>query len=71
MQAAHSLTHANANANANAAVFHPALMPTTTTEDTGTAVPVSRREMVSHRDALVRFAQRKLHDPMLAEDMVH
>ena len=27
--------------------------------------------MVSHRDALVRFAQRKLHDPMLAEDVVH
>jgi RNA polymerase sigma-70 factor (ECF subfamily) len=27
--------------------------------------------MVSHRDYLVRFAQRKLHDPMLAEDVVH
>jgi len=28
-------------------------------------------EMVSHRDALVRFAQRRLIDPMLAEDVVH
>jgi len=28
-------------------------------------------EMVSHRSYLVRFAQRKLHDPMLAEDVVH
>jgi RNA polymerase sigma-70 factor (ECF subfamily) len=27
--------------------------------------------MVSHRDYLVRFARRKLHDPMLAEDVVH
>lgn len=27
--------------------------------------------MVSHRSALIRFAQRKLHDPMLAEDVVH
>ena len=27
-------------------------------------------EMVSHRSYLVRFAQRKLHDPVLAEDLV-
>ena len=27
--------------------------------------------MVSHRAYLVRFAQRKLRDPMLAEDVVH
>ncbi len=32
---------------------------------------VSWTEMVSHRTALIRFAQRKLHDPMLAEDVVH
>lgn len=32
---------------------------------------VSWTEMVSHRSYLVRFAQRKLHDPMLAEDVVH
>jgi RNA polymerase sigma-70 factor (ECF subfamily) len=31
----------------------------------------SWHEMVSHRSYLVRFAQRKLHDPMLAEDVVH
>jgi len=28
-------------------------------------------EMMSHRAYLVRFAQRKLRDPMLAEDAVH
>lgn len=28
-------------------------------------------EMIAHRSYLVRFAQRKLHDPMLAEDVVH
>lgn len=27
--------------------------------------------MVSHHSALIRFAQRKLHDPMQAEDVVH
>jgi RNA polymerase sigma-70 factor (ECF subfamily) len=32
---------------------------------------VSWSELVSHRGALVRFAQRRLHDPMLAEDVVH
>ena len=37
----------------------------------GEARPVSWAEMVSHRAYLVRFAQRKLHDPMLAEDVVH
>jgi RNA polymerase sigma-70 factor, ECF subfamily len=47
------------NATASAAAFSPALMP------------VSWHEMVSHRSYLVRFAQRKLHDPMLAEDVVH
>lgn len=35
------------------------------------AIAVSWGDMVSHRDYLVRFAQRKLHDPMLAEDVVH
>ena len=28
-------------------------------------------EVVAHRGYLVRFAQRRLHDPMLAEDVVH
>ena len=35
------------------------------------AAPVPWAEMLSHRSALVRFAQRKLHDPALAEDVVH
>ncbi len=34
-------------------------------------VTVPWRDMVSHRGDLVRFARRKLHDPMLAEDVVH
>ena len=32
---------------------------------------VSWTEMVSHRSYLVRFARRKLRDPLLAEDAVH
>lgn len=42
-----------------------------------TAVPtrfvptVPWAEMVSHRSYLVRFAQRRLRDPLLAEDAVH
>jgi RNA polymerase sigma-70 factor (ECF subfamily) len=32
---------------------------------------VSWSEMVSHRNYLVRFAQRKLRDPLMAEDAVH
>jgi RNA polymerase sigma-70 factor, ECF subfamily len=32
---------------------------------------VAWAEMVSHRSYLVRFAQRKLRDPLLAEDAVH
>ena len=72
MPSAHSLpnTNANAKANASAAVFRPALLPAAT-EHAAASVAVSWPEMVSHRDALVRFAQRKLHDPMLAEDVVH
>ena len=34
-------------------------------------ITVSWIEMISHRDYLVRYAQRKLHDPALAEDAVH
>jgi RNA polymerase sigma-70 factor, ECF subfamily len=33
------------------------------------SVPLT--EMVGHRGYLVRFAQRRLHDPLLAEDVVH
>jgi RNA polymerase sigma-70 factor, ECF subfamily len=32
---------------------------------------VSWPEMVSHRSYMVRFAQRKLRDPLMAEDAVH
>ncbi len=35
----------------------------------GTGVPW--REMLSHRNDLVRFAKTRLHDPTLAEDVVH
>ena len=34
-------------------------------------IPVSWNDMIGHRDYLVRFARRKLHDPALAEDAVH
>ncbi|MGH8795813.1 MAG: RNA polymerase sigma factor [Caldimonas sp.] len=37
----------------------------------GAAPSVSWAEMVSHRSYLVRYAQRKLRDPALAEDAVH
>jgi len=47
------------------AAFHPGLV------DHNPSGAVSWNEMVSHRGYLVRFAQRKLHDPMLAEDVVH
>ena len=33
--------------------------------------PVAWADLVAQRSHLVRFAQRKLHDPMLAEDVVH
>lgn len=32
---------------------------------------LSAHEILSHRDYLVAFARRKLHDPALAEDVVH
>ena len=35
------------------------------------AVPVPWSDLMTHRDYLVRFAQRKLLDPSLAEDAVH
>lgn len=38
---------------------------------TSASVAVPWRDMVSHRGALVRFAKARLHDPMLAEDVVH
>ncbi|HEY9065786.1 MAG TPA: sigma-70 family RNA polymerase sigma factor [Burkholderiaceae bacterium] len=35
------------------------------------AAPVGWAELLPHRAALVRFAQRRLLDPTLAEDLVH
>ena len=35
------------------------------------ACSISLPELVGHRSYLVRFAQRRLNDPMLAEDAVH
>ena len=35
------------------------------------SVVVPWSDLMTHRDYLVRFAQRKLHDPSLAEDAVH
>ncbi len=36
-----------------------------------TDIAISWADMIGHRDYLVRFAQRKLQDPALAEDAVH
>lgn len=56
----------------NASNFHPAMVADLPgAAPAATSVDVSWHDMVSHRDYLVRFAQRKLHDPMLAEDVVH
>jgi RNA polymerase sigma-70 factor (ECF subfamily) len=49
---------------ATASTFSPCLDP-------AMAAAVPWRDMVSHRGALVRFARARLHDPMLAEDVVH
>jgi RNA polymerase sigma-70 factor, ECF subfamily len=38
---------------------------------TAASPAVSLGELIGHRAYLVRFAQRRLHDPMLAEDVVH
>ena len=48
----------------NATTFTPAFT-------SNVAATVSWNEMVSHRSYLVRFAQRRLRDPLLAEDAVH
>ena len=56
------------NASAAHAVqpaFHPALL------DHNPAGALAWNDVLAHRAYLVRFAQRKLHDPMLAEDVVH
>jgi RNA polymerase sigma-70 factor, ECF subfamily len=50
---------------------HPVQANDTTLAANDEPVAVSWPEMVSHRSYLVRFAQRKLRDPMQAEDAVH
>lgn len=57
-----------ANPSSNTSTFHPALLGEV--PSASAPVDISWRDLVSHRDYLVRFAQRKLHDPMLAEDVV-
>ena len=47
-----------------AASFVPPMLPTMQPE-------IAWHELVSHRSYLVRFAQRRLRDPLLAEDVVH
>ena len=64
------------SANFHPALIAPALLALDESTDLDVVevaepVAVSWPEMVSHRTALIRFAQRKLHDPMLAEDVVH
>jgi RNA polymerase sigma-70 factor (ECF subfamily) len=58
-------TEMNVRPAADPTAFHPALV------DDNPVGAVSWSELVAHRADLVRFAQRKLHDPMLAEDVVH
>lgn len=55
-------THPTATLSASPAAYHPAF---------GEVRAVPWAEMLAHRSYLVRYAQRKLHDPMLAEDVVH
>lgn len=52
------------------------MIPTTATHGPGLAFPdhplaVGWDDMLPQRDHLVRFARRRLHDPALAEDLVH
>ena len=68
-----TLSASVATRNAQSPAFHPAVASAATAAHVGgaPAQAVSWAEMVTHRGYLVRFAQRKLHDPMLAEDVVH
>ena len=63
------MTFASTAAAGHAIPFHPALVGEPT--GAGPGQPVAWGDMVSHRAYLVRYAQRKLHDPVLAEDVVH
>ena len=49
---------------------HAALAPTAASPMNAMGT-ICSSEVFAHRDYLVRFARRKLHDPALAEDVVH
>ena len=49
----------------------PPALPADLAAEPRHSVPISLTELVSHRPYLVRFAMKKLRDPMLAEDAVH
>ena len=49
---------------------HAALAPTAASPVNAMGT-ICSGEVFAHRDYLVRFARRKLHDPALAEDVVH
>lgn len=64
----------NVRPAADACAFRPAAAPRAVRPAQADAHPVgavSWSELVAHRADLVRFARRRLHDPMLAEDVVH
>lgn len=65
----HAAATAHASSTASFAYAAPAFGKPAAPDDYG--VVVSWGDMVGHRDYLVRFARRKLHDPSLAEDVVH
>jgi len=50
---------------------HSGARPIRTTAMTTAAASASIADIVAHRAYLVRFAMRRLRDPMLAEDAVH
>ena len=64
MPCGHSARHAEDRSR----MMHTA---TLTAPASAPSLPVSWAELAAHRDALVRFARRKLLDPALAEDLVH
>jgi len=69
MWPAHSWFIANLYRKENA--MHSSTARLDTPFNASVGIAVCWTEMVSHRKDLVRFAQRRLHDPMLAEDVVH
>jgi RNA polymerase sigma-70 factor (ECF subfamily) len=62
------MTATASTAASRSAAPHPVVTEATRPTHVGA---VSWDEMVGHRRYLVRFAQRKLRDPLLAEDAVH